>query len=162
MRESLFARGLVAVTVIAVAWGLGIAQTKITSLSDLGWMAGNWGMSNDRVTIEERWTAPAGSMMLGVERTISHKKNKVVEFEFLRIEERTDGIYYVAQPNGQAPTDFKLVHGSASEAVFQNRSHDFPKRITYRKNADGSITASVDDGADPPKKKEEFKYKRFD
>lgn len=137
-------------------------STQAPSLADLAWIGGRWGMSNDHVTIEEAWTAPAGGMMLGVERTISHKNNKVVEFEFLRIEERADGTYYVAQPNGQSPTDFKLVRGSASEAVFENRKHDFPKRITYLKNSDDSITASVDDGANPPVKKKQFQYKKLE
>jgi hypothetical protein len=144
----------------SILYGTAFAQT--TSLSDVAWIGGHWGMSNEHVTIEEAWTAPAGGMMMGVERTISHKNNKVVEFEFLRIEERANGTYYVAQPNGKAPTDFKLVRGNASEAVFENRAHDFPKRITYRKNADGSLTASVDDGATPPKKKEEFQYKKLE
>jgi len=137
-------------------------STQTAYLADVAWIGGHWGLSNDHVTIEEAWTAPEGGMMLGVERTISHKTNKVVEFEFLRIEERVDGTYYVAQPNGQPPTDFKLVRGSVSEAVFENRKHDFPKRITYRKNADGSISASVDDGANPPVKKEEFQYKKLE
>src|SRR3954467_7354296 len=162
MGRSLFGRGVVAFFWIAVVCGLGLAQTKAPSLSDLGWMAGNWSMRNEHVTIEERWTPAAGGMMLGTERTIAKTKNKVVGFEFLRIEEGASGIYYVAQPNGQPPTDFKLVHGSDSEAVFENRKHDFPKRITYRHNVDGSVTASVDDGANPPTKKEEFQYKKLE
>src|SRR3954467_10378160 len=137
-------------------------STQTTSLADIAWIGGHWGLSNDHLTIEEAWPTPPGGMMLGVERTILRDKNRVVEFEFLRIEERVDGIFYVAQPNGQPPTDFKLVRGSTSQAVFENRAHDFPKRVTYLKNADGSVTASVDDGEDPPKKKEEFRYKKLE
>jgi hypothetical protein len=162
MRPSMVSRAVIVFVSLGLACGLLVAQQKSPSLADLGWMAGNWGLSNDHITIEERWTPPAGGMMLGTERTIAKAKNKVVEFEFLRMEERATGIYYVAQPNGQAPTDFKLLRGSSSEAVFENRKHDFPKRITYRKNADGSITASVDDGANPPTKKEEFQYKKLE
>ena len=82
--------------------------------------------------------------MMGVSRTIAG--DKTVEFEYLRIEQREDGIYYVAHPKARCPgTDFKLTRASATEAVFENPQHDFPKRIIYRKTDDG-LTASIDAG----------------
>ena len=83
--------------------------------------------------------------MMGVSRTVAG--GKTVEFEYLRIEERTDGIYYVAHPNARTPgTDFKLTRVTTDTVTFENPKHDFPKRVTYKKNADGSLTASVDAG----------------
>ena len=115
-------------------------------LFGLAWMAGDWQTpsSNGR-QVDEHWTAPLGGTMLGTSRTVAG--GKTVEFEYLRIEERADGIYYVAHPNARVPgTDFKLTKRAADQAVFENPQHDFPKRIIYRKNADGSMTASVDGG----------------
>jgi len=40
--------------------------------------------------------------MLGMSRTLSGER--MVAFEFLRIETRPDGIFYVAQPRGNPPT----------------------------------------------------------
>ena len=89
---------------------------------------------------------PAGGSMLGMSRTVAG--DRTVEFEFLRIEQRGETIYYVASPKGRCPgTDFKLTRVAVQEAVFENPEHDFPKRIVYRKNSDGSMTASVDAGA---------------
>ena len=82
--------------------------------------------------------------MLGVGRTIVG--DKTVGFEFLRIEQRVDGIYYVASPNGGPTTDFKMTRLIGQEVVFENPEHDFPKRIIYRKKSDGSLVASVDAG----------------
>ena len=83
--------------------------------------------------------------MIGMSRTIAG--GKTVEFEYLRIEQRPDGIFYVAHPKARCPgTDFKLTRLSGEEAVFENPQHDFPKRITYRKTADGSLMASIDGG----------------
>jgi len=83
--------------------------------------------------------------MLGMSRTVAG--DKTIEFEYLRIEQRADAIYYVAHPKGRCPgTDFKLTRASATEAVFENPQHDFPKRIIYRKGADDSLTASIDAG----------------
>jgi hypothetical protein len=53
----------------------------------------------------------------------------------------------VAHPKARCPgTDFKLTRASATEVVFENPQHDFPKRIIYRKGADDSLTASIDGG----------------
>ena len=81
---------------------------------------------------------------MGVSRTIAG--DKTVEFEYLRIEQRADAIYYVAHPKARCPgTDFKLTRATTTEAVFENPQHDFPKRIIYRKTDDG-LTASIDAG----------------
>ena len=83
--------------------------------------------------------------MMGMSRTIAG--DKTVEFEYLRIEQRESGIYYVAHPKARCPgTDFKLMRVSSSEAVFENPEHDFPKRIIYRKTAADALTASIDAG----------------
>lgn len=99
--------------------------------------------------------APSGGSMIGMGRTIAG--GKTVEFEYLRIEERAGQIYYVASPKGRCPgTDFNLTRLAPQEAVFENPEHDFPKRIIYRKNPDGSLTASIDGG--PATKSMMFTY----
>jgi hypothetical protein len=120
--------------------------TQTTSLADISWLAGDWQTApGGRRQIEEHWTAVAGGTMMGMSRTVAGEKT--VEFEYLRIEQRADGIYYVAHPKARCPgTDFKLTKASATEAVFENPQHDFPKRIIYRKTADDALTASIDGG----------------
>ena len=123
--------------------------TQTTSLAEISWITGDWqtapAMSGGRAQIEEHWTSVAGGTMMGMSRTVAGEKT--VEFEYLRIEQRADGIYYVAHPKARCPgTDFKLTKASATEAVFENPQHDFPKRIIYRKSADDSLTASIDGG----------------
>jgi Domain of unknown function (DUF6265) len=115
------------------------------TLTDISWIAGDWQTAaGGRTQIEEHWTQVAGASMMGMSRTVAG--DKTAEFEYLRIEQRADGIYYVAHPKGRCPgTDFKLTRASATEAVFENPQHDFPKRIIYRKGQD-SLTASIDAG----------------
>ena len=118
---------------------------QTSTISDVSWIAGDWQTpAGGRRQIEEHWTTAAGGSMMGVSRTIAG--DKTVEFEYLRIEQRADGVYYVAHPKARCPgTDFKLTRASATEAVFENPQHDFPKRIIYRKTEDG-LTASIDGG----------------
>ena len=131
---------IIAAVVLSVSLSL-----QSPSLADVSWIAGDWQTpAGGRRQIEEHWTAAAGGSMMGVSRTIAG--DKTVEFEYLRIEQRADGVYYVAHPKARCPgTDFKLTRASATEAVFENPQHDFPKRIVYRKTDDG-LTASIDGG----------------
>jgi len=118
------------------------------TLQDLTWLAGGWQLAKGARCIEEHWTRPSSNMLIGASRTV--EGGRTVAFEFLRIEARADGIYYVAQPGGRPPVDFKLSTDNASELVFLNPGHaDHLKRIIYRRQGDGGLEARVegeDDG----------------
>src|SRR5262249_18178512 len=122
------------------------SNSENANIGQLSWISGDWQTEpGGRAQIEEHWTQPSGGSMLGMSRTVAG--DKTVEYEYLRIEQRADAIYYVAHPKARCPgTDFKLTRLSAREAIFENPAHDFPKRILYRRNADGSLTASIDGG----------------
>jgi hypothetical protein len=65
-------------------------------------------------------------------------------FEFLRIEAGPDGIVYLAQPKGAAPTPFPLSELGDRRVVFENPAHDFPTRILYWLGDDGALNARVE------------------
>jgi hypothetical protein len=125
-------------------------------VEDLAWMAGDWQTTPGKMQSEEHWTQPAGGTLIGMSRTLAG--GKTVFFEYLRIEARADGIYYVAHPKARPGTDFKLTRTSTQEVVFENPAHDFPKRIIYRKNADGSLTARVEGDGTEKEKPQEFHF----
>ena len=122
------------------------ALATAPTIADLAWIAGNWQTPpGKRAQVDEHWSGPAGGSLIGMSRTVMG--GKTVEFEYLRIEQRADAIYYVAHPKARCPgTDFKLTRLTGQEAVFENPAHDFPKRVIYRKNSDGSLVASIDAG----------------
>ena|SRR5688572_5131841 len=135
--------------------GLIAAAQEPSQINQLHWLAGDW-QSGGRVQSEEHWTAPAGGTMIGMARTLAG--DKTVFFEFLRIETRADGLYYVAQPKGRPGVDFKAIEVNADKVVFSNPQHDFPKRITYRRNLDGSLTARVEGDGGENEKPQEFHF----
>lgn len=96
--------------------------------------------------------------MLGVSRTIV--KDRMVAFEFLRIEKRGNDIFYVAQPGGRPPTNFKLTQSTASSAVFENPQHDFPKIISYRLEGQDTLVATIEGGEGAQRKAQEFRFRR--
>ena len=126
------------------------------SLSDLAWLAGGWQGTMGKAQIEEHWIQPAGGTMLGVSRTVA--SGRTVAFEFLRIESRADGTFYVAQPQGRPPVQFKLTQLAENRAVFENPQHDYPKIIRYSKEVDGSLRAEIEGDEKGKHKKMEFKF----
>ncbi|MBM3734438.1 MAG: hypothetical protein FJW39_01515 [Acidobacteria bacterium] len=128
------------------------------SISDLAWIAGSWAGSLGRAQVEEHWLTPSGGAMLGMSRTLAGEK--MVMFEFLRIETRPDGVYYVAQPNGRPPTGFKLTRSSPKLAVFENPQHDHPKIITYELTDPQSLTATIEGDQGGKNRKTVFQFKR--
>jgi hypothetical protein len=137
---------------VALALGAATSSGSATELEELKFLTGSWKGESGKASIEERWTDAAGGMMLGVSRTIV--SGKTVAFEFLRIEVRPDGIFYVAQPNGRPPTDFKMTRSSSEEAVFENSQHDHPKVIRYLREKE-ALVAEVQ-GAEG---KQEFRFR---
>jgi hypothetical protein len=118
-------------------------------LERLNWIAGCWeGRTGNRIYTEQ-WMKPAAGLMLGMSRTVTG--DRVTAFEFLQIRDDGSGMSYVAKPSGQAEASFKLLRQSDREVVFENPQHDFPQRITYRLQPDGSLLARIEgklNGAD--------------
>lgn len=116
-------------------------------VDDLAWMAGHWEIEGAGKHVEEVWLAPEGGTMLGMSRTVHD--GKTVAFEFLRLQERGDAVFYVASPNGATPTDFRLVESDGTRAVFENPAHDFPQRIAYRRDGEQLVAriSALDESA---------------
>ena len=135
------------------------ASTQTPTLADLGWMVGDWQTAaGGKTKVEEHWTTAAGGTMMGLGRTVAG--DKTVEFEYLRIEQRAEGVFYVAHPKARCPgTDFKLTRVSATEAVFENPQHDFPQRVGYRREGTG-LVAWIEGARNGQTRRIEFPYRR--
>ena len=94
------------------------------------WIAGCWSGTRDGERFHERWTLADASTLLGVSHTV--KGGKVTAFEFLRVIVKDGKAVYVAQPGGVPPTEFVAASMTAERIVFENPTHDFPKRVIYR------------------------------
>lgn len=130
------------------------------TISDLSWLVGAWVGSRGTAgttSIEERWSPAKGGSMLAISRTVN-STGRMSAFEYLRVVERDGGLVYIAQPNGNAPTEFILTELGPKRAVFDNPRHDYPKRIVYELSAEGTLTATIGftKGGTPRK----FEFKR--
>jgi hypothetical protein len=112
------------------------------SVQRLSWLAGCWeGIQGER-RIDEQWMKPAGGTMLGMSRAVAGDKTR--DFEYTQILEREGQLVMVARPSGQPEASFSSIEITDSKVVFENKSHDFPQRIIYRRNPDGSLAARIE------------------
>ena len=110
-------------------------------IDKLVWMTGVWTQNKDGETVQESWLGPRGKMMAAVNLTSSPKRTS---FEFLRIVETPAGLAYLASPGGKAPVEFKLKELGDKRVVFENAAHDFPQRVMYWMESDGTMTARIE------------------
>ncbi len=131
----------VAVVACMLVGSVATAQEDAPTLDDIAWLAGCWQGGGQGTEFDEHWMGQAGFTMLGMSRTVT--EDKTVAYEFLRIHQEDDGIYYTSIPSGQTQASFKLVKCDDRSVEFENPDHDFPQHIIYRLEEDGALTATI-------------------
>ena len=129
-----------------------------SSVDRLSWLSGHWTFERDGRTVEEHWTKPAGGTVIGMGRTVRDGKN--VEHEFLLVRQEGGELHYVAKPSRRAETVFKLTKLTDTEALFENPQHDFPTRVLYRRQPDGSLHARIEGVVNGRPRAIEYPYRR--
>jgi hypothetical protein len=83
--------------------------------------------------------------------------------EVIQLVYNDSGIHYIVKVKGQnnnESTTFSLVNTQKATFVFENKAHDFPQRINYRKISDTLIMAWIEGEKNGEKKKMEFPMKK--
>jgi hypothetical protein len=117
-------------------------------LAPLAWMRGCWEGKVNQRDFREEWLPTAGDMMIGVSQTTL--RDKTVDFEYLRLESRPDGVFYIAAPSGKNEAAFRLAGQTTSggDEVFTfvtaTPGAEYPQRIIYRHASEGWLYATVE------------------
>lgn len=134
------------------------AEDRQPTINDLAWLTGCWENTTGKRQRDETWSKPNGGTMLGIGRAVVD--GKTTEYEFMRIHQEADGLYFTAQPSGQPQASFKLVSLRDNVATFENPKHDFPQRVIYALNADGSLRARIEGVMNGKQRGIDFPFKR--
>jgi len=122
------------------------ATGDVNNIAGLAWLEGCWSGSVNQRDFREHWGPLRGGMLLGVGSTVFMGKTQ--SFEFMRVESRPDGVFYVALPSGQGETAFKLTTVATDDKdtifTFSNPAHDFPQRVMYRRGSEGWLFATIE------------------
>ena len=126
------------------------------TVADLSWIAGAW-ISKEGDTVEELWLAPDHGVMSGTARTVTAEGKVTVEF--MKITTEPAGVTFTAIVGNQPPTPFILLPGEPGVAVFENKAHDFPQRVTYRR-CEEDLCARIEGDINGKLEFEEWRYRR--
>ena len=119
------------------------AAVTDSPLNTLTWLSGCWFGRSGKNEFREHWMRPAGGLMLGMGRTTSG--GKAVSYETMRIELDDTGMpVFVTKPSDKPEARFKSVKADAASIVFENPDHDFPQRVKYQLNANGTLDARIE------------------
>jgi hypothetical protein len=130
-------------------------------LEKLHWLIGSWQQVSEAGTLTETWSKK-GRGLSGKSYLLDG--GDTVFSESLNLEIRNGAVFYVpviSDQNKGRETLFKLVSNSNDRFVFENKAHDFPQRIIYRKLPGDSLLARIEGEVKGKLKFEEFKMKRL-
>ncbi len=124
--------------------------TAADPLAQLAWLEGCWRGNVNQREFREQWMPLRGELLLGVSQTVMAGKTQ--GYEYLRLEARSDGVFYVAAPPGKSEDAFKLTGRTVDKTAdredeiftFENPAHEFPRRLTYRRASGGWLYVEVE------------------
>lgn len=135
-------------------------------LAPLAWVHGCWGGKVNQRDFREEWLPLAADMMIGVSQTTL--RGKTVDFEYLRLENRPEGVFYIAAQAGRNEAAFRLATqttvGDDEVFTFVNATPgvEYPQRIIYRRASEGWLYATVEGKIKGADKQVIFPMRRVD
>lgn len=120
---------------------LGVSGSMFAQNKFPDFLVGTW-LSEDGSSYEH-WDKLSAVSMKGYSYQVKNGEMKVNEY--LDLMQRKDGTFYIPTVIGQnegKPVEFKLT-SSDSSFVFENREHDFPKKICYKRLSETEVFVQV-------------------
>lgn len=150
-------RYLLIILVLLSGYGVtSIEQRKAPSIKQLHWLKGKWARVSAGVEHIETWQIKKDSLLEG-EGYYQKSENKKVT-EKLSIRWEKGELFYIADvQENKKPVYFRNILLNDSVAVFENKAHDYPNRITYKKESKRSFQVILDDNSGTKTRKLSFK-----
>lgn len=137
------------------------SKKKFEKLEELSWLQGNWENNLDEGRLVENWTKSNDSMYSGKSFYIQGKDT--LHYETIELIQRNEDLFYIPIVKGQnndEPIEFKLKTQAKTSFVFENKSHDYPQTIEYKKMSDNQLSATVSGSQDGKMSKEVYLLNR--
>ncbi|MGZ6013021.1 MAG: DUF6265 family protein [Caulobacteraceae bacterium] len=126
-------------------------------VSQLDWLAGTWSQAQDGGHVREMWLPPQDGAMAGV--TLTTRPGRPPRAEYAKITREPAGLTYTAVVGAQPPTPFVQIPDADGRLVFENRAHDFPQRVFYRR-CGADLCGGIEGTLDGKPRREEWRYTR--
>lgn len=141
-----------------------ITPLDTTTLAPLAWLDGCWRGAVNQREFREHWMPLRGDMMLGMGHTVMQGKTQ--DYDYLRLEQRADGVHYIIIPSGEKQADFLLTKATTDEVgpefTFSNRVDEFPQQVVYRRTPEGWLYATIEGKLNGEDRKAIFPFRHVD
>ncbi len=133
-------------------------------LAGLSWLAGCWQGSVNQREFREQWLPLRGGILVGAGQSVL--RGRMQDYQFLRLEPRSDVIYF-----SQFSADLKEVSFKLSDTVtddrdtiytFTNTGDAFPTRLIYRRGTGGWLYETIEGTLNGVERKVIYPLRRVD
>ena len=133
-------------------------------LAAFAWLSGCWQGTVNQREFREQWLPLRGGMLVGAGQQAM--RGQMQDYEYLRLEARTDGIYFSQFSGDRKETSFKLAGTTTEEKdtifTFANTADAFPERLVYRRGIDGWLYETIEGRLAGAEKKVIYPLRRID
>ena len=136
-------------------------SNKNSEIKSLKWMSGKWTCDVQEGTMTETWTLTNDSTWVGESKFTKGKQ--LLFTEKISIVFRNDKLVCliaVSDQNEGKEIPFIESERTDSKVVFENKTHDFPQKISYSKNGKDKLSAYVSGNVEGEFHKIDFDLKR--
>ena len=134
---------------------------KYEKLATMDWLLGNWENKLPEGDLLEHWEKKDDSTFVGQSYFI--KEKDTLSYENIELIQKGEFVYYIPTVKGQnndKPVTFNLTTATEKEFTFENPTHDYPQKITYKKVNDTSLVATISGMQQGKQSSESYPMKR--
>jgi Domain of unknown function (DUF6265) len=139
-----------------------VLKTDQVQFARLHQLEGTWIREKDNNRLYEQWQKKSAGEMVGRSYTIN--KTDTVLVETMLLQHQNQKIVFTAtdvmQPQ-QGATTFTLNKVERNSFFFENRQHDYPKRVVYELVSKDSLHAWIDGGRKEKDSRVDFYFSRL-
>jgi hypothetical protein len=138
-----------------------IAQPN-SQLKKFSFLIGLWSLNTQKGKIIEKWDWDKTTGLSGAGYSISTSGDSTL-LETISLHQSGNEVFYTPtgyQEGNRSTVSFKLVSDDKGTFIFENKNHDFPQRIVYRKISENELLAWIEGTVEGKFRKIEFPYKK--
>jgi hypothetical protein len=140
------------------------APTDAGPLAALSWLAGCWQGTVNQREFREHWLPLRGGVLIGAGQSVL--RGSMLDYQFLRLEPRPDGIYFSQFSGDRKETSFKLSNTATDDRdtiyTFTNTVDAFPTRLIYRRGTEGWLYETIEGTLNAVERKVVYPLRRVD
>ena len=137
------------------------SEKKFDKLDKMQWLVGSWEQKLPEGTLIENWEKENDSTFIGGSYFVKGKDT--IHSENVVLTQKNEDLFYIPTVIGQnndEPVTFKLTSDIENTFVFENPTHDYPQKITYKKVNDTNLLASISGKQQGKESKESYPMKK--